>query len=62
MLDADAVGTPAEADVGWGAAAQHASAVEGSGRLDVSDPQAEIAHGPLDPGGLAATLRAHRSG
>ena len=57
LLDADAVGAPAEADVGRATGAQHVSAVEGAGCLDVGDPQAEVAHGPLDPGGLAAPLR-----
>ena len=56
LLDADAVGAAAEADVGGAAGAQHVSAVEGAGCLDVGDPKAEVAHGPFDPGGLAAAL------
>ncbi len=47
---------PAEADVGGAAGAQHVATVEGAGRLDVGDPQAEVAHGALDAGGLAAAL------
>ena len=62
LLDADAVGAPAEPDVGRAAGAQHVAAVEGAGRLDVGHPQAEVAHGPLDAGGLTAALRGPGAG
>ena len=57
LPDADAVGASAKPHVCRATGAQHVSAVEGPGCLDVDDPQAEVTHGALHAGSLPATLR-----
>jgi hypothetical protein len=62
LLDADAVGAAADPDEGRSSHAEHVTAVERAGRLDVRDPQTEVPHGALHALGLAATLRGARPG